>query len=68
MEKQKEFSFEFAFVPHTARGRMLFAVIMWMLTSHTSLHFFVSSFVSACVASEDKAYELCSLIYCSVQT
>ena len=44
------------------------AAIMWMFMSHTSLHFFVFSFALACVASDEKAYELCRLIYCSVQT
>ena len=51
-----------------ARSVMPVAVIMWMFMSHTSLHFFVFSFALACVASEETAYELCRLIYCSVQT
>ena len=38
--------------------------------SHTSLRFFVLFFVLACVcayvASEDLVYELCRLIYCSL--
>ena len=53
--KAETFSFQFAFfLPCIAYAcsLMLVAVIMSMLMSHTSLHFFVLSFVLACACAK----------------
>ena len=47
--KKKEFSFKLSFSSTTAYARSLMLVLISMLMSHTSLHFFVLSFVLACV-------------------